>query len=99
MISRAVVRECMSGLASFSNWRFRNQPWVLASSVAFTTMPIPRCPAGVSTTLAPRNRISLRRSTLNVSAIVRFFVVAAKFHLAEDALAPQLLLQHLEGLI
>ena len=70
MISRAVVRECMSGLASFSNWRVRNQPCVLASSIAFATMPMPRCAAGVSTTLAPRNRISLRRSTLKVSAMV-----------------------------
>ena len=32
-ISRAVVRECMSGLASFSNCRVRNQPCVLASSL------------------------------------------------------------------
>ena len=52
------------------NWRVKNQPWVLASSAAFTTMPMPRSAAGVSTTLAPRNRISFRRSTLNVSAIV-----------------------------
>ena len=64
-ISRAVVRECMSALASFSNWRVRNQPCVSASSTAFLTMPMPRSAAGVRTTLAPRKRISLRRSTLN----------------------------------
>src|SRR2546421_10865371 len=64
MISRAVVRECISGLASFSNWRVRNQPCVSASSTAFLTIPIPRSAAGVMTTLAPRKRISLRRSTL-----------------------------------
>ena len=28
MISRAVVREWKSGLASFSNWRVQYQPWV-----------------------------------------------------------------------
>ena len=70
MISRAVVRECMSALASFSNWRVRNQPCALASSIALLTMPMPRSAAGVSTTLAPRKRISLRRSTLNGSAMV-----------------------------
>ena len=37
---------------------------------ALLTMPMPRSAAGVSTTLAPRKRISLRRSTLKVSAIV-----------------------------
>ena len=66
MISRAVVRECMSGLASFSNWRVRNQPFFLRELDAPSlTMPMPRSAAGVSTTLAPRKRISLRRSTLN----------------------------------
>ena len=37
---------------------------LLASSIAFCTMPVPRSAAGVSTTFAPRKRISLRRSTL-----------------------------------
>src|SRR3984885_13429592 len=60
----------MSALASFSNWRVRNQPCVFASSTAFATMPVPRPAAGVITTLAPRNRINFRRSTLNVSAMV-----------------------------
>ena len=70
MISRAVVRECMSAFASFSNWRVRNQPCVAASSLALVTMPMPRSAAGVITTLAPRKRISLRRSTLKGSAMV-----------------------------
>jgi hypothetical protein len=69
-ISRAVVRECMSALASFSNWRVRNQPCVSASSTALLTIATARPLPGVSTTLAPRKRISLRRSTLNCSAIV-----------------------------
>jgi len=42
----------------------------LASSSALTTIPYPRPACGVSTTLAPRNRISRRRSTLNCSAMV-----------------------------
>ena len=42
MISRAVVRECMSALASFSNCRVRNQPCFFASSFAFFTIPVPR---------------------------------------------------------
>ena len=70
VVSRAVVREWMSGLASFSNCRVRNQPCLAASSCAFTTMPKPRCACGVSTTLAPRKRSSLRRSTLKLSAMV-----------------------------
>ena len=70
MISRAVVRECMSAFASFSNCRVRNQPFAFASSTAFFTMPVPRSAAGVITTFAPRKRISLRRSTLKLSAIV-----------------------------
>jgi hypothetical protein len=60
----------MSGLASFSNCRHRNQPWVFASSTAFASMPVPFSDAGVSTTLAPRKRMSLRRSTLKLSAMV-----------------------------
>ena len=60
----------MSALASFSNWRVRNQPCAAASSAAFFTMPVPRSAAGVRITLAPRKRISLRRSTLKLSAIV-----------------------------
>ena len=60
----------MSALASFSNCRVRNQPCFSASSTAFFTMPVPRSAAGVSTTLAPRKRISFLRSTLKVSAIV-----------------------------
>jgi len=70
MISRAVVRECMLGLASFSNWRAQNQPCFSDSSRAFSTMPVPFSAAGVSTTLAPRKRISLRRSTEKLSAMV-----------------------------
>src|SRR5688572_25553856 len=60
----------MSALASFSNCRVRNQPFVSASSTAFFTMPIARSEAGVITTLAPRKRISLRRSTLKLSAML-----------------------------
>ena len=37
-----MVREWMSALASFSNWRVRNQPCVAASSSALLTMPMPR---------------------------------------------------------
>jgi hypothetical protein len=33
-ISRAVVREWKSGLASFSNWRVRNQPCGIGSEIA-----------------------------------------------------------------
>ena len=65
-----MVRECMSAFASFSNWRHRNQPCLSASSTAFASMPLPFQRAGVSTTFAPRKRISLRRSTLKFSAIV-----------------------------
>ena len=60
----------MSAFASFSNCRVRNQPFFFASSFALRTMPVPRSAAGVMMTFAPRKRISLRRSTLNVSAIV-----------------------------
>ena len=67
---RAVVCEWTSALASFSNWRQRNQPWASASSTAFGSMPVPFSDAGVSTTLAPRKRIILRRSMLKFSAIV-----------------------------
>ena len=35
MISRAVVRVCMSALASFSNCRVTNQPCAAASSIGF----------------------------------------------------------------
>ena len=70
MISRAVVREWKSAFASFSNCRVRNHPFFFASATAFFTMPVPRSAAGVRTTLAPRNRMSLRRSTLNESAMV-----------------------------
>src|SRR5712691_532291 len=66
MISRAVVREWMSALASFSNWRVRNQPCVSASSIAMVTIASARPAAGVKTTLAPRKRMSLRRSTLKL---------------------------------
>ena len=64
------MREWKSAFASFSNWRVRNQPFASASSFAFCTMPVPPAGAGVRTTFAPRKRISLRRSTLNDSAIV-----------------------------
>ena len=59
----------MSALASFSNWRHQNQPCASASSRALATMPVPFSAAGVSTTRAPRKRISLRRSTLKLSAM------------------------------
>ena len=42
----------------------------LGELAALFTMPEAALAAGVSTTLAPRKRISLRRSTLNVSAMV-----------------------------
>ena len=42
-----------------------------ASSSNFLIMPTARSAAGVRTTLAPRKRISLRRSTLNDSAMIR----------------------------
>ena len=70
MISRAVVRECTSAFAWFSNWRHRNQPCLFASSTALASMPLPFSAAGVSTTRAPRKRSSLRRSTLKLSAMV-----------------------------
>ena len=57
----------MSALASFSNCRVMNQPCASASSLALPSMPTPVSTAGVSTTLAPKKRISLRRSTLNAS--------------------------------
>ena len=38
--------------------------------MVFFTIPTARAAAGVMTTLAPRNRISLRRSMLKVSAMV-----------------------------
>ena len=69
-ISTAVVLAWVSALAGFSNCRDCHQPCVLASSSAFATIPVPFCAAGVRTTLAPRKRISLRRSTLKFSAIV-----------------------------
>src|SRR3984885_5618136 len=47
-----------------------NQPCALASSTALLIMPTARSAAGVTMTFAPRNRISLRRSTLNGSAMV-----------------------------
>ncbi len=68
-ISTAVVLEWTSALASFSNWRQRNQPCFSASSIAFSSMPVPFSEAGVSTTLAPRKRMSRRRSTLKFSAM------------------------------
>jgi hypothetical protein len=70
MISRAVVDSWMSALASVSNWRARNQPLASASSTAFWYMPKPFWARGVSTTLAPRMRISLRRSMEKLSAMV-----------------------------
>src|ERR1035437_2220039 len=60
----------ISGLASFSNCRVMYQPCALASSMVLLIMPIPRSAAGVIMTFAPRNRMSLRRSTLNGSAMV-----------------------------
>src|SRR5260370_36423930 len=60
----------MSGLASFSHWRVMNQPCALASSMVLLIIPTARSAAGVTITLAPRNLISLRRSTLNGSAMV-----------------------------
>ncbi len=69
-ISGAVVRECASALASFSNCRTRNQPCFSASSVALANIPLPFKWAGVSTTLTPIKRIILRRSMLKLSAIV-----------------------------
>ena len=47
-----------------------NQPCALASSMVLLIMPTARSAAGVTMTFAPRNRISLRRSTLNGSAMV-----------------------------
>ena len=64
-----MVRLWTSAFASFSNWRVQNQPCVAASSRAFSTMPVPFSEAGVSTTRAPRNRISRRRSTEKLSAM------------------------------
>src|SRR6267143_3979996 len=46
------------------------QPCVLASSIVLLIMPTARSAAGVTMTFAPRNRMSLRRSTLNGSAMV-----------------------------
>src|ERR1700689_40459 len=47
-----------------------NQPCASASSMVLLIMPTARSAAGVTMTFAPRNRISLRRSTLNGSAMV-----------------------------
>jgi hypothetical protein len=47
-------------------------------------MPVPFSAAGVSTTLAPRNRSNLRRSTLKLSAI-RFGFLAVAISLALGA--------------
>ena len=47
-----------------------NQPCAAASSSIFLIMPTARSAAGVTITLAPRKRISLRRSTLKGSAMV-----------------------------
>ncbi len=52
----------------FSNCWVMNQPCFFASASAAATMPVARRGAGVSTTLAPRNRISRRRSTEKDSA-------------------------------
>src|SRR5664279_2493236 len=60
----------MSGFASFSNCRVMYQPCALASSMVLLIMPKARSAAGVTMTFAPRNRMSLRRSTLNGSAMV-----------------------------
>jgi len=57
-------------LASVSNWCARNQPLAFASSTAFWYMPKPFWARGVSTTLAPSMRISLRRSIEKLSAMV-----------------------------
>jgi len=62
-----VVLRWYSGLAGFSNCWGMNQPCCFASSSALRTMPLPRSAAGVSTTLAPRPFMSLRRSTLKLS--------------------------------
>ena len=70
MISRAVVASWISALAGVSNWWARNQPLASASSTAFWYMPKPFCARGVSTTLAPSMRISLRRSIEKLSAMV-----------------------------
>ena len=50
----------------------REEPAVLFGELhgAFFTIPVPRSGAGVMTTLAPRKRMSLRRSTLKLSAMV-----------------------------
>ena len=60
----------MSALSGVSNWLARNQPFFSASSTALVYIPKPFSAFGVSTTLAPRNRISRRRSTEKVSTIV-----------------------------
>ncbi len=70
MISRPVVASWMSALAFVSNWWARNQPFFSASSTAFWYMPKPFCARGVSTTRAPIIRISRRRSTEKLSAMV-----------------------------
>ncbi len=70
MISRAVVASWMSALSLVSNCEARNQPCASASSTALRYMPRPFSARGVSTTLAPSIRISRRRSTEKLSAIV-----------------------------
>src|SRR4026209_2357873 len=54
----------MSALASFSNWRQRNQPCRSASSTALASMPVPFSEDGVKKTTAPRKRSNLARQTL-----------------------------------
>ena len=65
-----MVDSWISALAGVSNWCARNQPLAFASSTAFWYMPKPFAARGVSTTLAPKMRISLRRSIEKLSAMV-----------------------------
>src|SRR5437870_2367898 len=70
--------------AEAGSHRFR-----LAGDQAFALRPLARELAGTADRLRPFARLLLRG----------FFVMAAKLHLAEDALALHLLLERLEGLV
>ena len=57
----------MSGLASFSNWRQRNQPCFSASSRALAIMPLPFSAAGVS--IDPRAEKAHELAALDAEAL------------------------------
>ena len=75
------LRECEAGAGtrrgrgasgtSDANWSALNHPCFAASSRHLISIPVPLCAGLVSTTLAPRKRISLRRSMEKDSAMTQ----------------------------